>query len=303
MDEVADVAIVGAGPAGIAAAIYLRRAGLSPLHFEKGRPGGLVRNANLVENYPGFPRGIRGEELADLFVEQLGAVRGEVRQEEVKSVSAGAGLFHVSTDAGEYGARAVVLATGTSPRRTRIPGVRALIGKKAFYEIVSAPLDGNEGKKVLIVGGGDAAFDYALALRGRGHAAVVVARSEPRCLPLLRSRAEQAAVDVRVGYRPERLEEWGDGVALVCRTASGVRRLEGDLVLLACGREPNLSVLAAPLLHRAKAAACPPATQVPGLYVAGDVVRGHNRQTGIAVGDGILAAMLAEEHLRKRRRS
>jgi thioredoxin reductase (NADPH) len=300
--EMKNAVIVGAGPAGMAAAIYLQRAGLTPQVLEKDTPGGLLRNANLVENYPGFARGIKGEELVGRFVEQVENLGIEVKRDSVKKVKLTRGTFKTETESGELASRAVIIASGTRPKVPRIPGVEGLQGKKVFSDIISMHIPENKDYHYLILGGGDAAFDYALNIRGRGHRATIVSRSQPQCLPLLRERAATKGIAVREGIVVEQVEETVQGVVMRCRAGPRRLRLYGDAVVVAYGRTPELRMLDRSLLRRVRNLRAPPATDVPGLYLAGDVVRGRNRQTGIAVGDGIMAAMLLEQFVTSRRR-
>ncbi|UCE72964.1 MAG: FAD-dependent oxidoreductase, partial [Methanomassiliicoccales archaeon] len=133
------VAVIGAGPAGVAAGIYLKRAGFEPLVFEKEDIGGLLLNANFVENYPGFPEGISGEDLVGLFRKQLSLFGIEVKKKEVKKISKEKGLFKLITDDDEIISQAVIMATGTTPKSIDIQGQTPLIGRKLFYEIKNIP--------------------------------------------------------------------------------------------------------------------------------------------------------------------
>jgi thioredoxin reductase (NADPH) len=210
--------------------------------------------------------------------------------------------FKTETESGELASRAVIIASGTRPKVPRIPGVEGLQGKKVFSDIISMHIPENKDYHYLILGGGDAAFDYALNIRGRGHRATIVSRSQPQCLPLLRERAATKGIAVREGIVVEQVEETVQGVVMRCRAGPRRLRLYGDAVVVAYGRTPELRMLDRSLLRRVRNLRAPPATDVPGLYLAGDVVRGRNRQTGIAVGDGIMAAMLLEQFVTSRRR-
>jgi len=290
--------IIGAGPAGIAAAIYLQRAGVAPLLLERGEPGGLLRGANLVENYPGFPKGVSGVELVERFVNQLRALDVKVTRANVRRVKAVRNGFQIKTDVGDFFCRSVIVATGTRPKKIDLRGSGRLNGKKIFHDITEIPPELSSHKKVMIVGGGDAAFDYALNLRNRGNSVTVISRSEPHCLPLLRARAESSGVNVITGCVPELVQEKSYGVLLRCRSGDSRTGLSGDLILSACGRVPDLRILSTALRRRIHLGKGIPETDVPGMYVVGDAARGRHRQTGIAVGDGIRAAMLADEFLR-----
>jgi thioredoxin reductase (NADPH) len=292
-----EVTIIGAGPAGMSAAIYLQRAGLSPVLLERAEPGGLLRSANWVENYPGFPAGIPGRDLATRFKDQLRQVGAKVTSTEVRSVKRVRWGFQIKSGLGDRTSRAVILATGTRPAKVAIRGASELAGKRVFSELNELP-SSLKGKRLIIIGGGDAAFDYALGLRERGAQIVVVSRSEPCCLPLLRDRTEALGIEVVIGASPRGVRRTKDGLILTCDAGGSEVDLAGDMLLMACGRVPNIEVLG-PSLRRGASASRNglPETRVRGLFLAGDVVRDKQRQTGIAVGDGIRAAMLAEEYL------
>ena len=280
--------------------MYLHRAGLAPLVLERGEPGGLLRNANLVENYPGFVGGIRGLELVERFSKQLDMLGIRVTRADVEMVSRSHGTFLIESDARELSARSVIAATGTRPKRVRLRGSKELLGSKVFNELVDMPLAHIAGKRTVVIGGGDATFDYSLNLAGRGCDVTIISRSEPKCLSLLRARAEAAGVDLVVGAAPEIVRDKIPGALLQCRIGKGRVEYAADYILMACGREPNIEVLSPGLRKMVKNAPRIPETNVPGLFLAGDVVRGTHRQTAIAVGDGVCAAMLVEEYLRKR---
>lgn len=298
MAEMRQVVIVGAGPAGIAAATYLKRASLEPLVLERREPGGLLRNANLVENYPGFSQGIGGEELAARFAEHLTHLGVATMREEVRLLARSSRGFRIMTDVDEHASRAVIVATGTTPNNPKIRGISGLIGRRAFSEIASTLLEKARKSRILVLGGGDAAFDYAINLKGRGHEVSILSRSKPRCLPLLLERATRDKIDIRIGVRVDRVEETNSGLSVMCRSSGKPVTIPGDFVLVAYGRSPNLGFIETGLSKRIGIPKNPPETSVPGLFLAGDVVRGQNRQAGIAVGDGILAAMLAERHVK-----
>jgi len=272
----AEVAIIGAGPAGIAAAVQLKRYGIEPLVFEKGRIGGLLWNANLVENYPGFPGGIPGPELVGKLEAQLRKASVDVIYEEVVRLEEGFGL---KTEGGSYTADIVVVASGTEPRR--FPGrISEKVEGRVFYEVY--PLRDLAGARVAVVGAGDAAFDYALNLARRNEVVLLNRGYKPKCLPLLWERARTTP---SIAYREdvevmEVLPSEG-GVGLLCRTDGGEEKVEIDYVLFAIGRQPKLDFMSPELRGRT----------LERLHFIGDVKNGRFRQTAIAVGDGIRVAM------------
>ncbi|MFZ1947030.1 MAG: NAD(P)/FAD-dependent oxidoreductase [bacterium] len=285
------IAVVGAGPAGMAAAIQLKRLGHEPAVYERRRVGGLLVNAYLVENYPGFPDGIPGRELVKLMEAQVAAHSICVRFEEVLRVEASQDCFVIRTSHGVVKSRALLVASGTRPRTLDFPAIPAGLGGRILTEVYS--IRGARGKRVAIVGAGDAAFDYAISLESL-NAVTIISRSEaPHCVPALRVRAEGSrSINLMSGTRLSRIEQDPDRVRLSCAGPSGALDFEVDYLLLAIGRTPELSFLAPGL------AATP--GQQPSrdtLFFAGDVVRGTARQTAIAVGDGVAAAMHIHERI------
>jgi thioredoxin reductase (NADPH) len=297
--EEVNVVVVGAGPAGSAAAVFLKRAGIEPVLLEESVPGGLLREANLVENYPGFPAGIVGEDLADLIAKQLERLDVRVERRSAVNIEAGGeNRFVIRTEGAEYEAHAVVVATGTAPRRIGGDWAGELEGRALFYGLSSLDLDAVEGRRVAVLGGGDAAFDYALNLQARGGSVKVILRTAPTCLPLLLDRAAERGIEVHDGCLVERIDEAGGELKVAC---AGEKVFECDLVVVAHGREPRLEALAPDLVESVRSSAeLLPETTTDGLYVAGDVVRGRCRQTAIAAGDGVLAAMKVIDFLKER---
>jgi thioredoxin reductase len=290
---VRDVVIVGAGPAGISAAVYLQRVGLEPLVFERHQIGGLLLNANLVENYPGFPEGIGGTQLVSLFNKHLEKQGVEVKHSEVTEIKKEGDRFIVTTSDGDIEARIVLIAVGTKPKEAGIPGESGLKGTKLFYEVREIPE--KEGKDFVIIGGGDAAFDYALNLsKGARNIDIVCRSSSPSCISLLEVRVENAPnITFHNETSSEALSEVDGKVKLSCKTPEGEKEFDTDYALIACGRESRWL----DLKGLESVSSIGNRTTVPGLYVAGDVKQGDHRQAGIAVGDGIQTAMSIADYL------
>lgn len=299
MDRASEITVVGAGPAGIAAAIHLKRAGLDPLILEKNKPGGLLRNAYYVENYPGFPKGITGCKLAERFVDQLHAVGLSVIKSKVEHIDVSGHSFNIDTDHGRLTSYVVIIATGTIPKKLSIRGSNSIEGTRLFYEPKSIPQRKHRVKeRILVIGGGDIAFDYALTLLDQRYDVTIVCRSQPKCLPLLYSRVKENGAEVRTRYSLEEIIEHRRELVLRCRQNDDIEELHTDLILVACGRQPNTAFLAPTLRRSLDKNLRIPETSIPGFYLVGDVARGQHRHVGIAVGDGIHAAMLAEEYIK-----
>jgi len=183
------VAIIGAGPAGLAAAIQLKRYGIDPLLFEAEAVGGLLRNANLVENYPGFPGGIPGLALVRLFEQQLQGQGVTITCARVTGVSEGGGVFRIAAGAHAYRSQVLVLATGSQGLPFQDFTIPPEVASRVVYEIL--PVMGLAGKRFAIAGAGDLAFDYALNLGKRNEVLILNRSDATRCLPLLKDRASR----------------------------------------------------------------------------------------------------------------
>ena len=287
-----DIAVIGAGPAGIAASIYLKRAGINVTLFEKEKIGGLLLNAYLVENYPGFPTGIAGSQLCKLMEDQLGNWNIQLTNEEVKQITIENNGFKLSTKNKEGTYRAVIVATGTKYKTLGIPGEHQMIGELVFYEIKDLFQKLKSGDTCTVIGSGDAAFDYSLNLADNGIEVGLYFRSEkPKCLTLLEERVRKCTtINLHPSFEAIEIKKINGKPEIKFRSTYGIKTCTNktDYVLIACGRDPNDELL---VKHFKK-------NNISGLYFAGDVRTGMFRQAGIAVGEGIYAAMSAETYLR-----
>ncbi len=289
--SVSSVAIIGAGPAGLSAAIQLRRFGFAPLIFEGGNVGGLLRNANLVENYLGFPGGISGVKLIRLFEEQACTIGVSITPAHVELVDYNGEYFTLETVSEEFFAQVVVIATGTQPRHFTNFEIDKIVRDRVFYEVHH--LFGQTNKRVAIVGAGDAAFDYGLNLARRGNEVLILNHSEHlKCLPLLWERASR---EDRIQYLEntaiKHVGKSKTGLALKCNSPQGEITLQVDYLLGAIGRVPRLGIISPRVQEQAQT------LQSQGLlYFVGDVKNGIYRQTSIAIGDGVRAAMQICQH-------
>jgi thioredoxin reductase (NADPH) len=280
------VIIVGCGPAGIAAAIQLKRSGLEPVVFERQRIGGLLVNAHLVENYPGFAEGITGLDLAGRMERHFREYGIDLLMGEVINADLSEGLFSVRTPENEMTCKALVVASGTRPRLIPSLEIAAPIADRILYEI--HPIRGVRGRRIVIVGAGDAAFDYALSLEAHNDVVILNRSDRLKCLDLIWQRA---AVSDRISYMEYTLVETvtrtSRGSLLVtCRSAEGPEEIPADYVVIAVGREPELGFLSKRL-----ASAALEKQEVGLLHLIGDARGGSMRQTAIAVGSGVEAAM------------
>jgi len=285
--KVEQVIIIGAGPAGLATAIQLKRYGVHPLLFEGAQAGGLLRNANLVENYPGFPAGISGLSLVKLFMQQAQNFGIDVTNEEVIELSYEQDLFQVKTERQDsYASRLAVIATGTKPMHFTGLVIPEELKVRVFYEVYD--LLQTESKYIVIVGSGDAAFDYALNLSRKNRITILNRGEEPKCLPLLWERTlKVSAITYRNNTKVYQLSnDSKGGMLLDCRTPAGGIQYHADYLVGAIGREARLDCLSKTMLQQTRL------LEDQGvLYMIGDVKNGIYRQTSIAVGEGVMTAM------------
>ena len=286
MERIDRVAIVGAGPAGIAAAVQLKRYGILPLWFESGKIGGLLWNANLVENYPGFPTGISGPDLIKRFEEQICHISICPTREQVVKITYERGLFHIVTDRGEYFSEIVIAASGTKPIELGDFDIPEAVRDRIIYEV--HPIVNQVGMTVAILGAGDAAFDYALNLAERNNVLILNRGHSTKCLSLLWDRV-QAESNIRYVQKAQINGILTDGsgrMVIEFAGEEGISCVQVDYLVGAIGRIPNISYFSDHIRDRSEI------LQSKGLlYFAGDVKNDIFRQVSIAVGDGVKTAM------------
>jgi thioredoxin reductase (NADPH) len=294
----ADIVIVGAGPAGVAAAVQCQRLGARPLLLDRrGEAGGLVANGFSVENYPGVEP-MPGRELVKLLKAHLRRFNLAVKEGSVQRIAKENNGFVVEGDFGTIRSRAVIVAVGTRPKALPIPGAAELAMTRLFYEVRHLFDQGSVQtmKRALVIGGGEAALDYSLSLAGVGVEATVLVRGEGfRAKGRLVQLVERSPL-IKAVFRaaPREVSHKAQGIELKCTTADEVRTYYGDGVIVAIGRESEAGDLLSGL--DAKGAKTV-STEVPGLFIAGDARWGALGQVGMAVGDGLTAAIAAVEGL------
>ncbi len=303
MSTKTDVVIIGGGPAGLAAGIYTSRLGLETILIEKTALGGQVAVSPFIENYPGFTM-ISGAELSKRFIEHAELMGVEFRvPEEVIKLELSSETKIVKTNKDTYEADAVIIASGASRKKLNVPGEKEFAGKGVSY---CAVCDGSffRGKVVAVVGGGNTAVSEALHLTGLVKKLYVIHRRDD-------FRAE-IALKQRLLDSPNVTQLWNTVVERI-EGDTTVRRLvlrdlknnkqyeiEVDGVFIAIGYTPNSKIAADAGVAVDKEGYIivdkRQETNIKGVYAAGDVTGGI-MQIGVAVGEGIVAAMSAFEHV------
>jgi len=303
-DKTHQVIVIGAGPAGLSAAIYLHRGGVQALTLERALPGGQVINTIEIANYPGFPEGISGADLVSRMHQQALRFGAEMETAEVSAIKKSGDGFLVKTTLGEYQAEAVILASGSTPRKLDAPGEREFLGRGVSYcGTCDAPFF--KGKDVVSVGGGDVALEEAIHLAKFAHSVTMVHRrdrfrgtqilqDEVRSLPNLSFALESVVESISGADKVER-------VMLKNVRTSQRSELETDGVFIFVGYRPNSGpVRGLAELDEAGAVVTNSAmeTSQQGLYAVGDVRKNSFRQIVTAAGDGATAAMAAIRRFR-----
>ena len=284
-----DVIVIGAGPAGCSAAIQSVRLGLSVRLMDRtGVAGGLVREARLVENAPSLEGPITGREYACRLGASLQRFKIPVERQSVTGVRRNGQGFLLQTPDGTSACRAVILATGTEPAAFHIPGDTGFV-RRSFLDL---PAD-LEGKGLVIIGGGEAALDYALHAADLGASVRLMVRgsSTKACGALLEAVLEHDGVDILYDTRPVGLDISGDFAMLRTEHAGMPGTLESDLLLAAVGRTAIMPELPEDLSGTRTSS---PAT---GLFICGDALLGSLGQAGTACGQGLQAAFGCREYI------
>ncbi len=287
-----DVIIIGAGPGGLATAIYAGRAGRRTLVIEREVPGGLVATTDAIENYPGFPE-ITGAELAEAFREHALRFGAEIVMDDIQSISAEADGTRVAVGADDtYRAKALVIASGSAPRPLGVPGEDTLRGRGVSY---CATCDGAffRDREVACVGGGDSAVQEALFLtRFASKVHIIHRRDALRAVEVLQRRVrDHDRVEVVWDSVVESIEGESAVEALMLKNVQSgdISRLPVSGVFVYIGNDPATGFVGdvLPLDEEGYILAEEDGTTpVPGIFAVGDVRQKGQKQIATAVGDG-----------------
>ncbi len=298
-----DVLIIGGGPAGLTAAIYAGRAARKALVLGSLMSGGQITTTNLVENYPGFPGGINGFELAMNFIKQAEEFGAEIVNDAASRIDLSKRPFTVETHDQVYQAHSLILATGAFPRKLSIPGEGEFFGRGVS---TCATCDGflYRDKVAVVIGGGDSAIDEGLFLTKFAKKVIVVhRRDELRASKQLQQRAfAEPKMSFVWDSVPEEIlgQETVSGVRVRNVKTGETQVIDADGVFVFVGLIPATKLLAGQVAldeagyiltddHQR--------TNVPGVFAAGDVQNPDFRQCVIAAGSGAMAAIQADRFL------
>jgi thioredoxin reductase (NADPH) len=303
-----EAVIVGGGPAGLTAGIYLRRAGIDVLLLEKGVVGGTPLQAERIENYPGFPEGISGRELMERIVEQgrqFGLIMREISP--VARITKNGDHFSVTTGNENIESLGVIVSTGTTPIKLGVPGEAEFQGRGVSY---CATCDGwfFADMDVAVIGGGDAAIEEGLTLANTVRKVYVVHRRDGlRAQKILQERAfANSRIEFLWDKIPVRIsgKDEVESIALEDTLSREITEVPVSAVFVYVGSRAD-TAFAGDLVDRDTAGYVRSgedlSTRTEGLFVAGDIRVKSLRQVATAVGDGALAAVNLEHYILEKR--
>lgn len=301
-----DTIVIGGGPAGLTASLYLAREGLDVLVIEKAGLGGQAGITQTLDNFPGFDEGIGGSEFAERLGRQASKFGVEILQaQEVLRIDHDGQylIAEVSSDV-HYHSKALILATGASYRRMEIPGEENLIGVNVHF---CATCDGAfyKGKKVLVVGGGNSGFEESLFLtRFASQVDILVRSPQPKASKILQDKVAEKADTMHVilnhAIKELRGEHKLESVLLEDLSTGETKEVQYDGIFVFIGVTPNNDLLKDKVKLDGRGFIEAPMTMssLPGVFAAGDVRSGSTKQAASAAGEGATVALAVREYLK-----
>ena len=307
MSSVYDVIIIGGGAAGLSAALYTCRAMLKTLVIEQLGCGGQILVTDSIENYPGFPEGIKGPDLAKLFEDHASKYGTKIAYEQITGITLDSEIKTVNTNSNSYEGKTIIVASGGQHKKLGVPGEEEFSGKGVSY---CAVCDGNffRGQDVVVIGGGDAAIDEGLYLTGIVNSVTVIHRRDKlRASKILQQRAfENKKMNFKWNHVVDRFTGNGvvNAVKLKDLNSGNIYDYSTSAAFIYVGFESNSTYLKDKVsLDQTNHVLVDlnMATNVPGVYACGDIRTESKRQLGTAVGDGITAALAAYQYISEKK--
>lgn len=304
MENIRNIIIIGSGPAGLTAALYAARAELQPLVIAGLQPGGQLTTTSEVENFPGFPEGIQGPDLMENMTKQVKRFGTEIVMDNAVSVDFSVRPFVVRTSAEEYRGRAIIIATGAEANWLGLPNEQRLRGKGVS---ACATCDGFffKGKDIAVIGGGDSAMEEALFLTKFGNSVTIIhRRADFKASKIMLKRAQEHP-KIKFVTNVTVVEVLGEATVTGVRVRHNDTGVEEDLAVqgyfAAIGHTPSTKIFTDTGLDMNEKGYLEPKeftqTNIPGVFVAGDVHDHRYRQAITAAGEGCKAALDAEKYL------
>lgn len=297
-----DLAIIGAGPTGLAAAIYTTREDIKTIVYDRDIiAGGWIALTGRVENYPGFPDGIDGPDLAERFADQAGRFGAKINLgDEISAINRANNLIKVSAKSGEQLVKAVLVTSGTDYRRLGVQGEQEYLGKGVHYcAVCDGPL--YRDKQIVVAGGGNSAMQEGLFLTKFANITMLVrGRQLKGSRALINQVTSNPKIKILYDHNIQKITGTKMVESVLVQTPDGDKSIKTDAIFVFIGQVPNTKWLDADLRldsHGFIVTNDHFETNLHGLFAAGDVRSGATFQIGSAVGEGVSAAYSIRDYL------